>query len=91
MACNETRHPADGFFCGTLYGQQQFAPYDDPRNLPHSPEVAKDEKGIWSITVGPLEPAIYSFASYSFAVDGAIRIPGPANPAVERVLTAASE
>jgi enterochelin esterase-like enzyme len=103
------------FSCTTLWGQQQFAPYDDPRNLPHSPEVhpdgtltlrlyapnahevllvgptmvaalkgakslAKDEKGVWSITVGPLEPAIYS---YGFAVDGAIRIPDPANPNVE--------
>jgi enterochelin esterase-like enzyme len=100
---------------GCFVGQQQVAPYDDPRNLPYSPEVhpdrtltlrlyapkahevllvgptivaamkgtralAKDEKGIWSITVGPLDPAIYS---YGFAVDGAIRIPDPANPNVE--------
>ena len=98
------------------FGQQQFAPYDDPRNLPYSPEVhpdrtltlrlfapqahevllvgptivaalhgtkalTRDEKGIWTITVGPLEPAVYS---YGFAVDGAIRIPDPANPNVEQ-------
>jgi hypothetical protein len=34
--------------------------------------LTKDEKGLWSIPVGPLEPAIYS---YGFAVDGAIGIP----------------
>jgi enterochelin esterase-like enzyme len=99
-----------------LCAQQQFAPYDDPRNLPYSPEVhpertltlrlyapnarevllvgptivaalkgtkslTKDAKGVWSITVGPLDPAIYS---YGFAVDGAIRIPDRANPNVEQ-------
>ena len=42
--------------------------------------LVKDDKGVWSITVGPLDPAIYS---YGFAVDGAIRIPDPANPNVE--------
>ena len=25
-----------------LFAQQQFAPYDDPRNLPYSPEVHPD-------------------------------------------------
>lgn len=100
---------------GVLCAQPQSAPYDDPRNLPYSPEVhadrtlrlrlyapqahevllvgptivaalkgtkalTKDDKGVWSITVGPMEPAIYS---YGFAVDGAIRIPDPANPNVE--------
>jgi enterochelin esterase family protein len=103
------------FLAASLLGQQQFAPYDDPRNLPYSPEIhpdrkltlrlyapnahevllvgptivaafkgtkslIEDDKGVWSITVGPLEPAIYS---YGFAVDGAIRIPDPANPNVE--------
>jgi enterochelin esterase-like enzyme len=99
----------------TLFAQQQFAPYDDPRNLPYSPEVhadrtitfrlyapqahdvllvgptivaalkgtkalTKDEKGVWSLTVGPLDPAVYS---YGFSLDGAVRIPDPANPNVE--------
>lgn len=100
---------------GAVCAQQQFAPYDDPRNLPYSPEVhpdrtvtfrlyapqakevlivgptivaalngpkplTKNAKGVWTLTVGPLAPAIYS---YGFAVDGAIRIPDPANPNVE--------
>jgi enterochelin esterase family protein len=38
--------------------------------------MKKDEKGVWSITVGPLEPALYD---YSFAVDGSIRATDPAN------------
>ena len=98
-----------------VFGQQTFAPYDDPRNLPYSPEVrgdrtvtfrvyapkaqevllvgptivaalkgtkslARGEKGVWTLTVGPLDPAIYS---YGFSIDGAIRIPDPANPNVE--------
>ena len=30
--------------------------------------MARDERGLWSITVGPLEPEIYE---YAFTVDGA--------------------
>ena len=37
--------------------------------------LQKDEKGIWSLTVGPLEPDIYA---YSFLVDG-VRTIDPAN------------
>jgi enterochelin esterase family protein len=41
-----------------------------------SPEMTKTEDGIWTITVGPLEPNIYS---YAFSIAGA-RFPDPANP-----------
>lgn len=99
----------------TMCGQQTFAPYDDPRNLPYSPEVhadhsvtfrlfapnakevlivgptivaalkgpkgmVKDDKGMWSLTTPPLEPAVYS---YGFTIDGAMRVPDPANQNVE--------
>jgi enterochelin esterase-like enzyme len=37
--------------------------------------MTKNEKGVWSITVGPLEPEIYS---YTFAVDG-VRTADPLN------------
>jgi enterochelin esterase-like enzyme len=37
--------------------------------------MVRDEKGIWSLTVGPVEPEIYS---YTFLVDG-IRTPDPSN------------
>ena len=37
--------------------------------------MTRDEKGVWTITVGPVEPEIYS---YTFLVDG-IRTPDPAN------------
>jgi enterochelin esterase-like enzyme len=40
-------------------------------------ELAKDPKGIWSITLGPLRPDLYS---YRFAVDGVPAI-DPANQA----------
>ena len=37
--------------------------------------MTKNEKGVWSITVGPVEPEIYS---YTFLVDG-VRTPDPLN------------
>ena len=44
--------------------------------------LSKDDQGVWSITVGPLEPGLYD---YGFAVDGGIRTTDPANRnAVER-------
>jgi enterochelin esterase-like enzyme len=43
--------------------------------------LTKDEKGMWSITAGPLEPGFYN---YGFAVDGGIRMADPANPNVEQ-------
>jgi enterochelin esterase-like enzyme len=42
--------------------------------------LTKGEDGIWSITVGPLEPGFYN---YGFSVDGGIRTNDPANPNVE--------
>ena len=42
-------------------------------------ELAKDEQGIWSATIGPLAPEIYG---YSFTVDG-LRIADPGNPALK--------
>jgi len=39
----------------------------------------KDEKGLWSITVGPVEPEIYN---YNFTIDG-VRTIDPGNPSVK--------
>lgn len=41
--------------------------------------MKKSEDGIWSITVGPLDPAIYS---YAFNLDG-VRVIDPVNPMVQ--------
>jgi len=37
--------------------------------------MTKDEQGVWSVTVGPLEPDLYG---YSFAIDG-LTVPDPSN------------
>jgi len=42
--------------------------------------MVKDERGLWSITIGPVPPGYYN---YGFAEDGGIRSPDPANPNVE--------
>jgi enterochelin esterase-like enzyme len=44
-----------------------------------STPLVKNEAGLWSVTVGPLEPEIYH---YTFTVDG-VRIIDPGNPAVK--------
>lgn len=41
--------------------------------------LAKDAKGIWSVTVGPLQPGIYG---YSFIVDGSAML-DPSNPEIK--------
>jgi enterochelin esterase-like enzyme len=41
-----------------------------------SKSLAKDEKGVWSVTVGPIEPEIYH---YNFTIDG-VRTIDPGNP-----------
>ena len=41
-----------------------------------SKPMSKDDAGVWTATVGPLEPEIYQ---YNFVVDG-VRILDPANP-----------
>ncbi len=52
-----------------------------------APELSKDDRGVWSITVGPLEPSIYI---YSFNVDG-MAISDPVNPRIKlRARTSAS-
>jgi len=43
------------------------------------PKLTKDERGVWSVTLGPFEPSIYI---YSFTVDG-MAIPDPVNPRVK--------
>jgi enterochelin esterase-like enzyme len=43
-------------------------------------KLTKDEKGIWSITVGPLTPDFYS---YTFQVDG-VRTIDPKNPMIKQ-------
>jgi enterochelin esterase-like enzyme len=49
--------------------------WDDNQRHP----MTKDERGVWSITVGPLEP---SFWFYNFTLDG-IDIADPINPQVK--------
>lgn len=55
---------------------------------PNKPEsMARDERGLWSITAGPLDPGI---AIYNFSVDG-LAIPDPVNPRLKiRARTSAS-
>jgi enterochelin esterase-like enzyme len=43
-------------------------------------KMTKDEKGVWSITVGPLTPDFYS---YTFNVDG-VRTIDPKNPVIKQ-------
>ena len=51
------------------------------------PKLSRDERGVWSITLGPFEPSIYI---YSFTVDG-VAIPDPINPRIKlRARTSAS-
>ncbi len=51
------------------------------------PKLGKDERGVWSITLGPFEPSIYI---YSFTVDG-VATPDPVNPKIKlRARTSAS-
>ncbi len=45
---------------------------------PHPLPMEKDSQGVWSITVGPLEPAIYE---YKFLADG-VPLLDPANPRI---------
>jgi enterochelin esterase-like enzyme len=52
-----------------------------------APALSKDERGVWSVTLGPFEPSIYI---YSFNVDG-VAIPDPVNPRIKlRARTSAS-
>ncbi|HLK62609.1 MAG TPA: alpha/beta hydrolase-fold protein [Bryobacteraceae bacterium] len=52
-----------------------------------APKLTKDERGVWSVTLGPFEPSIYI---YSFNVDG-VSIPDPVNPRIKlRARTSAS-
>jgi enterochelin esterase-like enzyme len=44
-----------------------------------SKPMTKDESGIWTATIGPLEPEIYQ---YNFILDG-VRILDPANPNIK--------
>jgi enterochelin esterase-like enzyme len=46
-------------------------------------QMAKDEQGVWSVTVGPLEPEVYS---YTFDVDG-VTVLDPANFQLSRDTT----
>jgi enterochelin esterase family protein len=43
-------------------------------------KMEKDDKGVWSVTVGPLAPDFYS---YSFAIDG-VRTVDPKNPTIKQ-------
>jgi enterochelin esterase-like enzyme len=56
--------------------------------LPNTQQaMTRDEKGIWSTTLGPLEPGL---AIYTFSVDG-VTTPDPVNPRIKlRARTSAS-
>jgi enterochelin esterase-like enzyme len=43
-------------------------------------KLGKDDKGVWSVTVGPLPPDFYS---YAFTVDG-VRTLDPVNPTIKQ-------
>ncbi len=42
--------------------------------------LQKDDKGVWSVTVGPLPAGFYT---YGYAIDGGLRMPDPSNPNLE--------
>ena len=42
--------------------------------------LQRGEKGVWSLTVGPLPPGFYT---YGYAIDGGLRMPDPSNPNLE--------
>jgi enterochelin esterase-like enzyme len=48
--------------------------------------LVKDANGVWTVTVGPIEPEIYH---YNFTVDG-VRIVDPANPNLKTGSTAST-
>src|SRR5215813_9935979 len=48
--------------------------------------LVKDANGVWTVTVGPIEPEIYH---YNFTVDG-VRIIDPANPNLKTGSTAST-
>ncbi len=51
------------------------------------PKLTKDDRGVWSITLGPFEPSIYI---YNFNVDG-MAVADPVNPRIKlRARTSAS-
>src|SRR5215208_555698 len=52
-----------------------------------APTLAKDDAGVWSVTLGPFEPSIYI---YSYTVDG-VAMADPINPRMKlRASTSAS-
>src|SRR5437764_2060233 len=42
--------------------------------------LQKDDKGVWSLTLGPLATGFYT---YGYAIDGGLRMPDPSNPNLE--------
>jgi enterochelin esterase-like enzyme len=42
--------------------------------------LARDQKGVWSLTIGPLPAGFYT---YGYAIDGGLRMPDPSNPNLE--------
>lgn len=42
--------------------------------------LARDDKGVWSLTIGPLPAGFYT---YGYAIDGGLRMPDPSNPNLE--------
>ena len=42
--------------------------------------MKRDDKGVWSVTIGPLPAGFYT---YGYAIDGGLRMPDPSNPNLE--------
>src|SRR5262249_29561482 len=53
------------------------------QGLGNGGKLTRDDKGVWSVTVGPLPPDFYS---YTFTVDG-VRTIDPKNPLVKPGIT----
>jgi enterochelin esterase-like enzyme len=84
---------ADGKVTFRLYAPQAHevavaGEWTRPQAPPNTPQkLSKDAHGVWSVTLGPLDPSIYI---YVFQVDG-MTITDPVNPSIKlRARTSAS-
>jgi enterochelin esterase family protein len=67
----------------TLRGDWMTPAEPTRASVPPPVELAKDDSGVWSATVGPLEPDLYN---YMFTVDG-VRTLDPKNPLIKQGVT----
>ena len=70
-----------------LQAPKATAVYVSGEYMPGRQKMAKDSNGVWTATVGPLAPDLYS---YAFTVDSLLNIPDPINPSVKLGLTSGS-